>query len=320
MHIAMSASFTPIGVCLLAVASVVAAEPPVAVLRHDTTVLTVALPDAQTGYYRGPRFDWGGMVIQAEWHGHTCFTELKRPHDPLLHDHAAGACEEFGFSGPDGYDETPVGGRFLKIGVGALVRDTAKPYSFGHPYPIAEAAGWKVEPGESALRFVQDFTLDAHLAYHYEKTVTVRSDGFRIARRIEARGDRPIITTHYCHNMFAIDQQPIDGTWRMELGWDAVANHSAPSFTMTGRTLSLVGPVSRTVWTDFSWPVAPATTDLSLIHGASQTTIRIVTDAPPASMSFYAEATAICPEPFVNVRAEPGSACTWTTDYIFSGP
>ena len=58
-------------VVLLTLPITAAADPPRHVLERDGLKLTVLLPDAQTGFYRGTRFDWSGVVEKAEVNGHT---------------------------------------------------------------------------------------------------------------------------------------------------------------------------------------------------------------------------------------------------------
>ncbi len=300
------------------VAGDVPVESPLRTLRHGDTVVTVVMPDALHGYYRGPRFDWGGMVTQASWQGHTLFTELKTPHDPVKHDHASGACEEFSLDGVPGYADTVVGGRFMKIGVGALVRDTDKPYFFGHQYPIAVPGEWVVREGADSLTFTQEFTLDGDHAYGYVKSVAVIPDGFRIARQLTNRGAQRFVTDHYCHNMMAIDGQPIDGTWSLAFAWDVTAKAPSPLFTMTGRALSLTAPLTRTLWTPIIWDATPATTAFTVTHGASGISTTVTIDAPPSAFRLYGESRALCPEPFVQVDLAPGAQMSWSTTYRFT--
>ena len=51
-------------------------EFPQVVIANKLLKATVYLPDAEKGFYRGTRFDWSGMVAQAEYKGHTFFGEL----------------------------------------------------------------------------------------------------------------------------------------------------------------------------------------------------------------------------------------------------
>ncbi len=295
-----------------------APEYPTRTLRLGDTVVTIALPDAQLGYYRGPRFEWGGMVTQVAWRGHTIFTELKIPHDPPKPDHASGACEEFGIDAVDGYEAAPVGGQFMKIGVGGLTRISEKPYFFNTQYPIAAPAKWTLIEGPGSLSFTQEFALDANRGYAYVKTVTVLADGFRIARQLTNRGAQRLVTDHYCHNMIAIDGAPIDGTWALSFAWNVTAKNAAPTFAMNGHVLSLTAPLTRTLWTAFTWDEAPATTAFTLTNPASGLILAIAINAPPSAFRLYGEARALCPEPFVAIDLAPGAAMSWNSTYYFS--
>lgn len=185
-----------------------------AIRHHDTDYHP---PDAEQGYYRGPRFVSGGMVVQATWNGQSVFTELQQPHNPTLHDHAAGACDEFSIDEAVGYDEAAVGdattgGDFLKIGVGALRRTRATKYFLGHPFPIVRPGTWTIGALPSEMRFVQEFQLNAEWGYRYVKTIQVQTNDFTILNSISNRGSKTIATEHYNHHMFAFDQQPIHAT------------------------------------------------------------------------------------------------------------
>jgi len=58
---------------------------PIAKITNGLVTLTLYLPDAQRGYYRGTRFDWSGLIAQAEYEGHTFFSEWQTPHLSLIH-------------------------------------------------------------------------------------------------------------------------------------------------------------------------------------------------------------------------------------------
>ena len=75
----------------------------------------IYLPDSKNGFYRGSRFDWGGVMPVLEFQDHSYFgTWYTNRHDPAFHDHIAGPVEEFT---PIGYEEAKTGTKFLKIGV-----------------------------------------------------------------------------------------------------------------------------------------------------------------------------------------------------------
>src|SRR5216683_1897330 len=118
--------------------------------------LTIYLPDAEKGYYRGTRFDWSGLVGQATYKGHTFFGPWKATHDPKNAEDADAIAEEFGINGPPSYSEAKAGESFVKIGVGVLERPDHKAYSFMHPYKIVTPGKWEIANYEGAIEFKQD--------------------------------------------------------------------------------------------------------------------------------------------------------------------
>src|SRR5262249_15833510 len=110
---------------LVFVAGLLAAGPartdhyPKTVLKNEDLTLTVYLPDAEKGFYRGNRFDWAGVVGNIEFRGHRLFGPWKDSHDPTHHDDIIGPVED---SGPIGYAEAKEGEPFFKIGIGEAIK------------------------------------------------------------------------------------------------------------------------------------------------------------------------------------------------------
>ena len=73
-------------------------------VRLDNGVLAVSvyLPDVETGYSRGTRFDWAGIIESVEHAGHRFFAPLHAEHDPLRHDSVSGPADEFAMFQPMG--------------------------------------------------------------------------------------------------------------------------------------------------------------------------------------------------------------------------
>ena len=59
---------------------------PTATIANGPLQVTVYLPDAKAGYYRGTRFDWSGAVASLTFKGHEYFGQWFEQHDPFLHD------------------------------------------------------------------------------------------------------------------------------------------------------------------------------------------------------------------------------------------
>src|SRR5579885_3000592 len=116
-----------------------AAGPPEAEISNGQIHAKFYLPDAKTGYYRGTRFDWSGVIYSLKYEGHDYYGPWYTGRRDDVRDFVyegpniiAGPCsaitgpvEEYS---PIGYDEASPGGSFLKIGIGVLRKTDAKPY------------------------------------------------------------------------------------------------------------------------------------------------------------------------------------------------
>ena len=68
---------------------------PTAHISNGLVNAVVYLPDAKTGYYRGSRFDWSGVIGCLTYKGHNYFGVWFPHYDPYLHDAITGPVEEF---------------------------------------------------------------------------------------------------------------------------------------------------------------------------------------------------------------------------------
>ena len=83
--------------------SLAAGDYPRARLANGLLEVSVFLPDAEAGYYRGTRFDWSGTIESVDYHGHRFFAPLHAEHDPRRHDAVSGPADEFAMFEPMGY-------------------------------------------------------------------------------------------------------------------------------------------------------------------------------------------------------------------------
>ena len=96
-------------------------------------------------YYRGTRFDACGVFRRIVKDGYIYADRWFDGEDAFRHDNVCGPSEEF--FGVFGYDEAPVGGTFLKIGVGLLRKDAEKPYDWFHLYEIVDGGRFGLRIG-----------------------------------------------------------------------------------------------------------------------------------------------------------------------------
>ena len=87
---------TPLLIVVLVMLTQMAAPQfPQAEISSSSIRATVLLPDAKSGYYRGTRFDWSGVISSLKWNGHEYFGQWFDRYDPKIHDAIAGPVEEF---------------------------------------------------------------------------------------------------------------------------------------------------------------------------------------------------------------------------------
>ena len=304
-------------------------------LTNDVVKLTVYLPDANNGYYRGSRFDWSGVVARAEYKGHTFFGPWHEEHKPTGHDAIEGTAEEFSMFKPLGFDEVKAGGVFYKIGIGGLVktetlvkdkttgRMVPQEYSFWRARKIARLGQWKVTRGQTWVQFVQDFTGERDWGWHYTKRVSLvaGSPAFTISRRLENTGKKPIDTTHYCHNFTIIDGQPIGPDYRVVLPFNArVEELKGTLAKVDGREIVFLGPLTggKTVWMELGGLRGTALDNAAaVVNPKSGASVTITGDRPLLKYRFWAAERAACPEPFVAVKLAPRASMSWSNTYTF---
>ena len=121
-------------IVLLGLVQVAAPAVPHVEISNSRIQAQINLPDAQSGYYRGTRFDWSGVVASLKWNGHEYFGQWFERYDPQIHDAITGPVEEFltGEAGL-GYDEAKPGEPFVRIGVGAVRKPDEPAYRASPP-------------------------------------------------------------------------------------------------------------------------------------------------------------------------------------------
>src|SRR5216117_1523441 len=194
---------------VLALGQLAGAQVPHAAIANARIRAALYLPDAQSGYYRGTRFDWSGVVASLEWKGHTYFGQWFARYDPKLHDAIAGPVEEFLTNDAGlGYDEAKPGERFVRIGVGAVLKPYEARYRRFSTYEIVDPGKWTVNRGPDWTEFVHELRDTAGYAYVYRKKLRLVDDTLVLEHRLKNTGRKTIATSVYDHNFFMLDGQP----------------------------------------------------------------------------------------------------------------
>ena len=196
-------------VTIVMLSQLAATQFPQAEISNSSVRATVYLPDAQSGYYRGTRFDWSGVIASLKWNGHEYFGQWFDRYDPKIHDAITGPVEEFltGESGL-GYVEAKPGENFVRIGVGAVRRPDEPAYRRFETYEIVDGGKWTVNKSSDKIEFIHELGDTAGYSYVYRKTLRLAKDSLVLEHRLKNTGKKRIATSVYNHNFFTMDRQP----------------------------------------------------------------------------------------------------------------
>jgi len=310
----------------LAVAAALgAAEFPQADISNGEIKARLYLPDAEKGYYRGTRFDWSGQMPSLEYKGHQYFGEWNtRPYDPKLHDAIMGPVEEFSDLEAPGYAEAPVGGTFLKIGVGFLRKDDTK-YNHFKTYPIVDGGTWTVKKHADRVEFTH-VVRDVKSGYGYEYTKVVRlvagKPQLAIEHRLKNTGTKPLITDVYDHNFYMLDHQPTSGDVSVKFGFDVKAERTWNPGLVEVKGKELVylkelqsGETAFNSLTGFGSDVKDY--DIRVENSRTGAGVRQTADRPLSRMVYWSIRPTACPEAYIHVSAEPGKTFSWRIHWDF---
>ncbi len=295
------------------------------------TVYAPGGPDK--GFYRGTRFAHSGVIKDLEVGGFKLFGPWKDTHDPLNADDITGPAEEFGMFDPLGYADAKPGERFVKIGVGELVKAKDEKYQFQGKYARGEAGKWAVRhadapTGGDRLTVTHTLTSGTGYGYRYTKTITLRpaAGGMELTLDYELTnaGTKPISTDVYNHNFFNVDGQPVGPRYRLEFPQPVkftAESKFGDAARFDGGTYTFGRPLADKE-SAFGWltdadgrPLPHAFTFRYAADGGKTLTVRVASETPVTKFQTWSVRTCMCPEPFSAVSVKPGETQKWATRY-----
>lgn len=298
------------------------ADFPQANISNGIVNATLLLPDSTSGYYRGTRFDWSGVIKNLDYKGHNYFGQWFKKYDPTLHDAITGPVEEFVAVG---YDDAKAGETFLKIGVGMLRKPNDKPYSFSTLYEIADAGSWKLKISTDRVEFMQELKDESGFAYSYSKTVRlVKGQPVLILEHsLKNTGTKQIETSVYDHNFFLIDKELTGPNIKIKFPFDITGTGKGlGSFAeMKNKEINYNRTLADTenvyIGALNGYGNTPEDYDFRIENHRSMAGVRIKADKPLDKLVFWACQTVSCPEPYIHIKIEPGEEFKWKINYEF---
>ena len=318
---------TGVLICLslgLAMGVLAGAEFPQAELSNGSIRAKLYLPDPEQGYYRATRFDWSGVIASLEYKGHNYFGPWLDKHDPRINDAISGPVEDFRTNGAGlGYDEAKTGDTFVKIGVGVVRKPDEPRYRQANYYEIVNSGKWNVRKGPDWIEFVHELADEKGYAYVYRKTVRLAKDRPEMALEHSLRntGRRPIETDVYDHNFFVIDGLPSGPGFVVEFPFELTATRDLKGIAeVRGKQivyLQELGPGQTIITNLQGFGDSAKDYSIKVENRKIGAGVRVTGDRPLSILVFWSARTTLCPEPYINMRIEPGQESTWRINYEF---
>lgn len=288
--------------------------------------LTMCAPDIENGYYRGTRFDHSGIFRKITLDGFALADLWFDGYDPYRHDTVCGTSEEFG---QNGYEEAPVGGVFVKPGVGLLFKDDESAYDHFKLYRVADFGKWTVSSDEDSATFEQVIESD-DWAYVYKKTVKViDGSSFEITHHLTNTGRKVLEGEMYNHNFFTFgDSRPgpaieIDfpfapcGHWRAEYDSVALSEKGIRYFRPIEQGESVfIGDLKPVDGSQVTGEVfSQCATGSEEGEMVQEHKVTFSADLPFHRIAFWSNHRVGCVEPFIPYCIQPGEGLEWKYGY-----
>jgi hypothetical protein len=302
----------------LAAGALLAADPPQAEITNGVIRAKLYLPDPENGYYRATRFDWSGQIANLEYKGHNYFGQWFERYDPKLHDAIMGPVESFSAVG---YAEAPVGGTFVRIGVGALRKVEEPRINDFRTYEIVDGGKWTVRRAADSVEFIHE--LAGWYVYRKTLRMTKGKPELVIEHSLRNTGTRPIETNVYNHNFFMLDGQPTGPDIVVKFPFEVKATRPMGGLAeVRGKELVYLAELQRgqTAQSDLTgYGPTAADFDFLVENRKTGTGVRQTGDRPITRINFWSIRTTVCPEAYNHISVAPGAETTWRVTYEFYG-
>ncbi len=285
-------------------------------ITNGLVSVRMLFPDKDSGYYRGSRFDWSGIIAELDWNGHSYFGQWFEKYNPTNHDAILGPVEAFD---PVGFEQAKPGNSFIKIGVGAVIKPNESPYDLHSFYHISNYGKWDVRPGNDQVLFRHRLK-DKDYAYDYKKIVKLSKDKPQLilSHSLKNTGTKRIETKVYDHNFFVIDKQPTGPGFVVTFPFELTGNTQTEFVKFNGNELIFLKELGRrsVSFKDLS-NGKPANYDLRIENRRTKAGVRITADRPVSKLVFWAAGKTLCPEPYIDITIDPSEEFTWNITYDY---
>jgi len=180
------------------------------IIKNNTLEVAIDFPLEN---YKGSRFDWSGKISSVKFKS-LPLTTIEDTGSKDVNFLGKGLYNEFGIASPIGFEETPMGGWFHKIGVGLLKKEH-KDYLF-HRNHLIKPASFDVNYENQKIIIICKSENVNGYSYILKKEITVSENSLIIDYSLHNTGEKRIITDEYVHNFMAINNTLIGKDYELK--------------------------------------------------------------------------------------------------------
>ena len=281
----------------------------------------IYLPDVEKGYYRGPRFDWGGVMSNMEYKNHSYFGKWYEKYDSTNLDHIMGPVEAFD---PIGHKEARPGDEFVKIGIGILQKPDTTSYHFHKPYKIIDNGVWKVKTKKDEVRFIHQI-FEGKYPYSYRKVIKLKGNKLIIEHKLDNKGNHTIDTNVFNHNFFVIDSQTTGPGFKIKFPFkieiDGKLHRPDLAKIVNGNEIKFVKEFEEKDIFFISklsgFENSKDDYDIRVENSETGAGVRITCDRPLSNVVFWSSMKTFSPEPYIDIKLKSSESFSWTITYEF---
>jgi hypothetical protein len=287
-------------------------------LRNNLLEVEIGEPGVM---YSDSRFDHSGNIRQITFNKkHTFCTTEKAEFASVL---GFGLLNEFDINGPAGYSEANPGERFLKIGVGSLLKENQVPYNFLNKFKNDPLKFEVVQPSETQLDFKSKSPLVAGIQTLYSKKLSILGNQLIIDYFLKNCGEKSFSTEEYCHNFLAIDRHGVSADYQLKFDFELHPELFSKFLNPEG--LMILAPDS------VSWKNKPLydffiarlngtqkrKASWTLTNKREKVGVSEQTDFESARINLWGNGHVVSPELFHQINLSPGEETRWQRVYTF---
>jgi hypothetical protein len=272
--------------------------------------------------YNGSRFDWTGKITQVTFKQKYTFCTTELPSGNDLESKGQGFYNEFGITDPIGFDDCKPGDKFLKPGVGLLLRPDSEPYNFFRPYSFDP---FDINTKESPNEITFTINQRNYNGYStlFNKKISLQEHGFTIDYSLKNTGSKPIQTSEYCHNFIAINHKEMGPDYELTFPMSVTFNMNSDqvnpekAIEISGNKLNFQGVPIKEFFFGSIKPDRNFTGQWQLTHKSFGVGIREIVDFVPSKINVWGSNHVISPELFCEINLAPGQIERWKRKYEF---